>query len=73
MSIIVDIQKLIGNCGYGGFIMDQFKYCYVIYVQGINVVSDEVNDLFFILVMELQDEIYEVEKVKKIIIFDLFI
>lgn len=54
MSIIVDIQKLIGNCGYGGFIMDQFKYCYVIYVQGINVVSDEVNDLFFILFFDIK-------------------
>lgn len=25
MSVIADIQKLIGNCGYGGLIMDQSK------------------------------------------------
>lgn len=71
MSIIADTQKLIGNCGYGGLIMDQSKHRHVTYVQGANAASDEVNDPLFIAVTELQDEIYEIEKAKKTITFDL--
>lgn len=48
MSIIADTQKLIGNCGYGGLIMDQSKHRHVTYGQGTNAASDEVNDPLFI-------------------------
>lgn len=71
MSVIADTQKLIGNCGYGGLIMDQSKHRHVTYVKGANAASQEVNNPLFMAVTELQDEVYEVEKAKKMIIFDL--
>lgn len=71
MSVIADTQKLIGNCGYGGLIMDQSKHRHVTYVNGANAASQEVNNPLFMAVTELQDEVYEVEKAKKMIIFYL--
>lgn len=39
MSVIADTQQLIGNCGYGGLIMDQSKHRHVTYVNGANAAS----------------------------------
>lgn len=41
MSVIGDTQKLIGNCGYGGLIMDQSKHRHVTCVQGANAGSEQ--------------------------------
>lgn len=51
--------------------MDQSKHRHVTYVNGANAASQEVNNPLFMAVTELQDEVYEVEKAKKMIIFDL--
>lgn len=65
MSVIADTQKLIGNCGYEGLIMDQSKHRHVTYVKGANAAIQEVNNPLFMAVTELQDEVYEVEKAKR--------
>lgn len=70
MSVLADTQKLIGNCGHGGQIMDQSKHRHVTCVQGANAASQEANNPPLMAVTELQDEVYEVEMAKKII-FDL--
>lgn len=51
--------------------MDQSKHRHVTYVNGANAASQEVNNPLFMAVTELQDEVYEVEKAKKMIIFYL--
>lgn len=65
MSVIADTQKLIGNCGYGGLIMDQSKHRHVTYVKDANAAIQEVNNLLFMAVTELQDEVYEVKRLNR--------
>lgn len=65
MSVIADTQKLIGNCGYGGLIIDQSKHRHVTYVKGANAAIQEVNNPLFMAVTELQDEVYEVKRLNR--------
>lgn len=70
-SVIVDTQKLIGNCGYGGLIMDQTKYKEIRYVKGTEQATEEINDPLFINMTELDENIFDIEKAKQRITLNL--
>ena len=70
-SIIADTMKLIGNSAYGSLIMDKEKHQSVKYVNNERDACIAVNQPIFRKITELDDELYEIESVKKKVTLDL--
>ena len=70
-QIIADTMKLIGNSAYGSLIMDKEKHQNVKYVRSKRDACIAINQPVFRKVSELDDDVYEIESVKKSITLDL--
>ncbi|XP_061190256.1 uncharacterized protein LOC133198129 [Saccostrea echinata] len=71
MAILADTSKLRGNSSYGSLIMDQSKHREIKHVKGIEEATIEVNDSKFINLTDLGHHVYEIEKAKSRISYDL--
>ena len=65
-----DASKLKGNCGYGRTLMDKSKHTRVSFVKERNL-PNQVNNPLFKHYDELNEEMFEVEKMKKKVMLDL--
>jgi hypothetical protein len=70
-SIIADTNKLLGNSGYGGLLLDRSRHRQVSYVDGARRASQYVNKPEFISLQELGEETYEILTAKTRIKLDL--
>ena len=70
-SIIADTMKLIGNSGYGSMIMNKERHNKIDYVKGEIKATMKTNQPVFKKLTELDDELFEIESVKKEIKLDL--
>ena len=70
-SIIADTSKLWGNSAYGSVLMNKEKHREIIYVKGRREMQLAVNEPRFRRVTHLGDDMYEIERSKKIITFDI--
>ena len=70
-SIIADTMKLIGNSGYGSLIMDKEKHTNVRYCTGKRKACLAANKPEYRKMTELDNELFEVESVKKVINMNL--
>ena len=64
-KILAETAKLVGNAGYGRFIMDVSRHEDVTYSQDEQKVSRVINSFFFKDVQQIDDTIYEVKTSKK--------
>jgi len=71
LSIIADLNKLIGNSAYGSTIMNKLKHSKVKYVQGENDACRLANEPTFKSMNQLSEDFFEVEMKHKKIKLDL--
>ncbi len=70
-EILADTCKLLGNSGYGSLIMGKEKHRNVNYIRGESKVKLCINDPRFVSMCEVDDDVYEVESLKRKISHDL--
>ena len=70
-SIISDSMKLIGNSSYGRLITNVAKFSTVDYVNDEKTARESINDSAFKSLKELESDLFEIEKRKKIVTWNL--
>ena len=70
-KILRETAKLVGNAGFGRFIMDVGRHQEVKYEQDKSKVAHAINNFFFHHLEELSDEVFEFKMFKKKIKCDL--
>ena len=65
-----EASKLKGNCGYGRTLMDKSKHTHLSFAKEKNL-TNHVNNPLFKHYDELNDNVFEVEKMKKKVVLDL--
>ena len=70
-KILGETAKLVGNAGFGRFIMDVTRHQEVRYEQDESKVARAINSFFFHDLEELSDEVFELKMFKKKIKCDL--
>ena len=70
-TLLGETAKLVGNAGFGGFIMDVARHQEVRYEQDESKVARVINSFFFHDLEELSDEVFEVKMYEKKIKCDL--
>ena len=64
-KILGETAKLVGNAGFGHFIMDVTRHREVKYEQDESKVAHAINSFFFHDLEELSDEVFELKMYKK--------
>ena len=70
-KILGETAKLVGNSGFGRFIMDVSRHNDVVYEEEDGKVSRAINSFFFQDLEELPEDVYEIKSAKKTIKYDL--
>ena len=70
-NILAETAKLVGNAGYGRFLMDVTRHDDVSYSQDEQKVSRMINSFFFKDVKQINDTFYEVKTSKKKLVMKL--
>ena len=69
-QILANTMKLLGNCGYGKTVTNKDRHRDVVFCTG-DEAPVQVNDPRFRQLDQLAEEVYQVEKAKKKIVYDL--